>query len=104
MKKHIQNPNTVKGIVFVDSIKSINTGKLMIKKSFSEIPVYAIHSKLSNKEVSKELEAFKSSKCGFIIAVDMLNEGLHINGINAVIMLRKTFSPSIYICSRLVVD
>ena len=61
---------------------------------------YVVHSKLPEYEIKKELESFKhannSKGVHLLFSVNMLNEGLHIKGVNGVILLRKTTSPIIY--------
>ena len=93
--KHMPK-NHRKGIVFVDSIANIYIGVDLIKKVYPDANVSYIHSKLSNAEVKETLEDFKRSEYGYIVTVDMLNEGLHIGGVNTIIMLRKTQSPAVF--------
>ena len=85
-----------KGIVFVDKIDKIKNGIDIINKAFPDEKVWAIHSKQSERLNDKSIEEFNNSKSGFIVAVDMLNEGVHISTVDIVIMLRKTSSPSIF--------
>ena len=96
LRKYVPSGVPVKGIVFVDSINNIDIGVRLARRGFPKEAVYYIHSKLSTAENAETLEMFKNAKSGFIVAVDMINEGLHIEGVNTVIMLRKTGSPSIY--------
>ena len=96
LRKYVPSGVPVKGIVFVDSINNIDIGVRLARRAFPKEAVYYIHSKLSTAENAETLEMFKNAKSGFIVAVDMINEGLHIEGVNTVIMLRKTGSPSIY--------
>ena len=93
---HIPKNAPTKGIVFVDSISNIIVGEDLVRRSFPNEIIYYIHSGLNSKANKNTIEVFKKAKSGFIIAVDMLNEGLHIEGVNTIIMLRKTSSPSIY--------
>ena len=88
---------TRKGIVFVDSINAIPSTVDLIKSAFPNEKVLYVHSNLSDSEVSRTIEEFKSLKSGYIVSVDMLNEGLHIDGVNTIIMLRKTQSPIVFI-------
>lgn len=96
LRRNVPNEVPVKGIVFVDSIANIDIGVRLARRAFPREAVHYIHSKLSAKENAETLEMFKKAKSGFIVSVDMIGEGLHIAGINTVIMLRKTGSPSIY--------
>lgn len=96
IRRNIPKNTPVKGIVFVDSINNIDIGVRLARRSFPKEAVHYIHSDLSAFENAETLEMFKKAKSGFIVTVDMLNEGVHINGINTIIMLRKTSSPTIY--------
>lgn len=95
LKKHMPH-NTRKGIVFVDSIERTQFAQSLIEQTFPSEDVYVIHSKMRRKTVSHVLQKFREIKHGYLIAVDMLNEGLHIGGVNTLIMLRKTASPMVY--------
>lgn len=97
IRKHAPTKAPVKGIIFVDSINNIDMGVLLARRSFPKEATYYIHSKLSQRENAETLDMFKKAKSGFIVVVDMLNEGLHIEGVNIIIMLRKTCSPTIYV-------
>lgn len=94
--RHTSRLSKIKGILFVEDIESIISGKELIEKTFPDLCIYVIHSKLSRKENDKVIKLFEMSDSGFIIAVDMINEGVHFSGINTIIMLRRTQSPSLY--------
>lgn len=96
LRRNVPKGVPVKGIVFVDSIANIDIGVRLARRAFPKEAVHYIHSKLGTKENAETLEMFKNAKSGFIVSVDMIGEGLHIDGVNTVIMLRKTGSPSIY--------
>ena len=96
IRRHVPKDVPTKGIVFVDSINNIDIGIHLARKSFPKESIQCIHSGLNSVENAEILRMFKTSKSGFIVAVDMLNEGLHIEGINTIIMLRKTSSPTVY--------
>lgn len=95
LKQHLSGTENRKGIVFVDSIKNIPNGIKIMQTTFND-PILSIHSNMAQKDVLKVIERFKSLSRGYIVAVDMLNEGVHIDGVNTIIMLRKTRSPSVY--------
>ena len=95
LKQHLSGTGNRKGIVFVDSIKNIPNGIKIMQTTFKD-PILSIHSKMSQKDAFNVIEKFKSLSRGYIIAVNMLNEGVHIDGVNTIIMLRKTRSPSVY--------
>ncbi len=77
----------------------------MIKKSgewFSlvdkEPHVYGVY--YDNPETSKEFAAFKEDKSEhlkLLYCIDMLNEGVHVEDIDGVILLRPTVSPILYL-------
>ena len=94
LKKHA--PNGCKGIIFVDDIMSVPIGFNLALEAFPNKPIRYIHSGLPKNEVNHTLEDFRKMKSGFIIAIDMLNEGVHVDGVNTVVMLRKTWSRRIY--------
>ena len=53
-----------------------------------------------NPETSREFSAFledKSSHLKLLYCIDMLNEGIHVEGIDGVILLRPTVSPTLYL-------
>ena len=69
-------------------------------KEINEVEMYSIHSTYGERRNKKALEAFEkdeSDKLKVMFAVNMLNEGKHIEGIDGVIMLRKTTSQVIYL-------
>ena len=94
LKKHA--PKGCKGIIFVDDIMSVPIGFNLALEAFPNKPIRYIHSGLPKSEVDHTLEDFRKMKSGFIIAIDMLNEGVHVDGVNTVVMLRKTWSRRIY--------
>lgn len=62
-----------------------------------EVRIYRVHH--SNPSGDKELEAFKADDSDGIklaLCVDQLNEGVHIEGIDGVIMARPSSSPTIF--------
>lgn len=62
-----------------------------------EIKTYCTYS--SDPEASREFAAFKAdqgSHLKLLFCIDMLNEGVHVEGISGVILFRPTVSPIIY--------
>lgn len=89
--------DNIHGVLFVDSIDNIKSAYDVIHKTFGDsVSIYAIHSKHTIKYNSKQLELFKKTANSIIISVNMLNEGLHVDNINTIIMLRRTLSPNVY--------
>ena len=95
LHKHMP-PGNRKGIVFVDSIKSITEGVDVIKQAYPSESVMCIHSEQTDSENAKIINAFKSIEHGFIVTVNMFNEGIHMSEINTIIMLRRTLSPNLF--------
>ena len=93
LRKHAPKSHK-KGIIFVDKIDSIDDGIEVIKKAFPEEKIWCVHSKMRKAQSSKICEEFKNADSGFIVNVDILSEGIHHDGVNMVIMLRKTCSPT----------
>lgn len=61
------------------------------------IKVYKTYA--SDPEASKEFAAFKADedeRLKLLFCIDMLNEGVHVEGISGVILFRSTVSPIIY--------
>lgn len=85
-----------KGIIFVEKIKSIPDGIDLIKRTFPDQHVYYAHSESSKHERDGNINSFRKDKTGFMVAVNIFNEGHHVSGVNTIIMLRKTWSPTIY--------
>jgi len=96
LKKHTSSLDNIKGIVFVETIDSVDEAYDLISSVFPNLMVESIHSRKSKIANTEIIEEFEKAESGFIIAVDMLNEGIHISGINTIVMLRKTFSPTLY--------
>lgn len=85
-----------KGIVFTDCIDRIHESVALIQEAYPFEPVSFIHSNRSQKQNAEALMAFNRADHGFIVTVDMLNEGVHIPDVNTIIMLRRTSSPNVF--------
>ena len=62
-----------------------------------KIKIYSTYS--SDPEASKEFAAFKADQgddLKLLFCIDMLNEGVHVEGVSGVILFRPTVSPIIY--------
>ena len=102
LRKHIKS-NDRKFIIFCDDTSHLNMMELDVQKWFRKAfprqgtEKYVVHSKISDND--KELDRFKKAsgkKFHLLFSIDMLNEGLHVDGINGVVMLRRTASPRIF--------
>lgn len=95
-------------IVFCRNLKEMNKAMKLANKWFegiNDVELYSVASKdidgktIPRNENKKEIELFensKSDKVKLMLSVAMLSEGIHINGIDGVIMLRATKSPNLY--------
>lgn len=101
LHKYILEPNG-KYIVFCKDIKHLNQMKPMLEQWFAEagftdIRLYVVHSKNENKDA--EFKKFKEDDGDGIrlcLVVSMLNEGVHVDDIDGVIMLRNTISAGLF--------
>ena len=67
----------------------------LIKKNLEDACI--IHSKLSKKEQEENLHRFEEGSAKHIISVAMISEGYDFPAIDAVILMRPTRSPNLYV-------
>ena len=98
--KHIEN-RSGKYIVFCSSLEMMNASAAEAKKWFAKVDkkphIYKAYS--NDPETSKAFADFKadsSEHLKLLFCIDMLNEGIHVEDISGVILLRPTVSPIIY--------
>ena len=99
-KKHIKDSEG-KYIVFCSNVEHLRETETHINEWLSSIDEYPnIYKAYSeDAESSKAFDAFRSdtsSHLKLLLCIDMLNEGVHIDGVSGVILLRPTVSPIIY--------
>ncbi len=98
--KYVKNGE--KYIIFCSSLGAL---KEDIRQSevwfrhFKNVQRYEVHSLNSREENKEELQKFNNSHEGLSIlfAVNILNEGVHVDKVDGVILNRKTTSPIIYL-------
>lgn len=101
LSEHMKEKNG-KYIVFCKNIEDmqekIKQAQSMFGKVNKNITIYSVSSKLhDNENTLKRFERDNDEDTlKLMFAVDMLNEGYHINDLNGVIMMRPTYSPTIY--------
>nr|DAY20431.1 MAG TPA: Chromatin remodeling complex ATPase [Caudoviricetes sp.] len=85
-------------VVFMNSIGSMDKVEKKIKKAFSADKIYKINSLMKKAQIRKNVDGFSISEDGntVLFAIDMLNEGVHIDGVDVVAFFRTTESPAIY--------
>ena len=69
-------------------------------EGIKKIKKYSVYSKLDAKKNSKIIDAFErddTKALKLLFSINMLNEGLHVDDIDGVIMLRRTGSRIIYL-------
>lgn len=98
--KHIAKKNS-KFIVFCSDYEHMKRMLGLAPKWFDKIDLeprfYSVYS--NDPETSSEFKAFKednSEHLKLLFCIDMLNEGVHIDDVDGVILLRPTVSPIIY--------
>ncbi len=98
--KHIEN-RSGKYIVFCSSLETMSIAVVEADSWFAKIDckphIYKAYS--NDPETSKafaEFKADRSEHLKLLYCIDMLNEGVHVEDISGVILLRPTVSPIIY--------
>lgn len=101
LSEHMKAKNG-KYIVFCKNIEDMQEKIEEAQSMFGEvnpnIKTYAVSSKLhSNESILKRFEKDNDEDTlKLMFAVDMLNEGYHINDLDGVVMMRPTYSPTVY--------
>ena len=85
-----------KGIIFASTIDDINFAIDFIHNIYPEAKIRVVHSKLPKSVIEKNMNWFKRVKSGYLCSVDMISEGVHIKGVNTLIMLRRTESVNLF--------
>lgn len=90
-------PDTRKGIIFCPDIVSMDVCEKIVKSAFPYATFYRIHSN-QNKNINlKILDDFRNDKSDcYLLNVDMVSEGIHIDNVNTLIMFRKTSIPTVF--------
>lgn len=102
IEKYIKGESTKKLIVFCKDVEHLEEMSRVIPQWFSgkEVEVKKVYS--GHRDSNIEFEQFenkkieKDNKVLLLFSIDMLNEGVHVENIDGVILLRPTISPIIY--------
>lgn len=93
-----------KYIIFCQNIEDLKSKKEVASSWFKDIaPIekYEAHSDLDNTENQRQITEFENNNnpdtIKVMFAVNMFNEGLHIKGLDGIIMSRKIISPITYL-------
>ena len=99
-RKHMKD-KTGKYIVFCSGYEHMQEMLDFIEEWFSEIDknphIYTAYS--DDPETSQAFADFKADESNhlkLLYCIDMLNEGIHVEGVSGVILLRPTVSPIVY--------
>lgn len=100
LKKHIPDSNG-KYLVFCQNVEHLNTMKSIIGEWFAQagfdVNMYEVHTKNPNHKIEyNQFQADNSEHIKLCLCIDMFNEGVHLEGISGVILLRPTQSNIIY--------
>lgn len=98
IRRHI-NPETKRTIIFFKNIKELEDNGDLVKSwfvsaGFNVYKTYSIHSK--SNETLEDFEEDNYNGIKLLYCVNMLNEGIHVSGVDAVIFLRNTTSRNIW--------
>jgi len=104
LRKHIDK-NAKRIIVFCGNIDKLmdmeQTIRLWFQQAGTKIAdVYMMHTYMTDRELSQAMTDFETDTdegVKLMLSVNMLNEGVHIPRVNAVILLRTTSSKIIYL-------
>lgn len=103
INRYIKKENN-KFIVFCENKKHLSNMEWLVKKWFTEakphIRVREYRVVSGDKQSDNELINFRSAnnknEIHLLFSIDMLNEGLHMDDISGVILLRSTTSPRVF--------
>lgn len=95
LKKHMPKGKR-KGIIFASTIEDIQSAIDFIKSVYPNVETRFVHSKQPQSYNDAAFDWFKNTAEGYICSVDMISEGVHIKGVNTIIMLRRTESVNLF--------
>ena len=104
IRKHI-GKEARRIIVFCGNVEKLNDMEQTIRMWFDKAGIkvastYKMHAYMPDKELSQAMTGFETDTdegVKLMLSVNMLNEGVHIPRVNAVILLRTTSSKIIYL-------
>jgi len=105
LHKYFHSIQYQKIIAFCEGYEHTNDIRKLLDNTFVRFckpKIEKITSKQSKKENESILKAFSSEKPNknqihIIVAIDMLNEGIDVKGIDSIMLFRKTESPIVYL-------
>ena len=85
-----------KGIIFASTIEDIKSAMEFVRSVYPNTVIKFVHSKQPQSYNQEVFDWFKQTDEGYICSVDMISEGVHIKGVNTLIMLRRTESVNLF--------
>ena len=85
-----------KGIIFASTIDDIKFAIDFMQSIYPKAVIKFVHSKQSDAINNETFEWFKNTDEGYLCSVDMISEGVHIKGVNTLVMLRRTESVNLF--------
>ena len=87
-----------KNLVFSSTISNIEKDRVIIDKLLNcKHNEYVVHSKKTKEANARALKEFRyDSEPATLYCINILNEGVHVKGVDSIFMLRPTTSPIIF--------
>lgn len=83
-----------KWICFFKSIQAIEENMDMIKEIFEDYEIFILHSRLNN--LKKVMAGIKKAEKAVVLSVNILLEGVHLSGVDAIALFRNVTSLSAF--------
>jgi len=105
LREQLAKTNTRKIIVFCSGEEHLGAMQKTVTNWFAKafdrkIKTYKVSSKMTDEHNNETLDKFRqangSDNFHLLFAINMLNEGIHVSDVGAVILLRSTDSPIIF--------
>lgn len=97
LRKHLDTTDQ-KTAVFVSCVKDITEVKALCQDVFPNAEHIEAYARMGNSVVKDRIAQFENcNNKAFFYTVDLLNEGVHIDGVDSIVMFRKTESPAVYL-------
>ena len=85
-----------KGIVFIQNIDDEQYATNILKEAFPHTEIRSLHVGMDKRQVEQNREWFENTREGYIVTINMLTEGAHYEGVNTLIMFRRTDSYVVF--------
>lgn len=104
IEEHLPEESNLKFIVFMPTIAELLKNKTMVEEWFtskgirSNVNTYELYTGSDEKDatVLGAFEEAKEDSVDLLFVINKLNEGVHINTVSGLIMLRNTMSPTVF--------